>query len=192
VYDHAGEGDYDKTELAIQKVLKERADRLGMDTAISGTVNVTPVVTKANSPETYFGFSRNQFLASGKSYTPGTQTLDPIIGAPKGNLLYLSGTWNFNSEYAENTSVDARIVYNYTAMSVYFVASAQNEVAVTVLRDGVPLPSELRGKDVDANGQAHIKESRLYDLVNEKDVGTHTLELRVEQKGLDAFTFTFG
>jgi cytochrome c biogenesis protein CcdA/thiol-disulfide isomerase/thioredoxin len=192
VYDHAGEGDYDGAEAAIQRALKERADRLGTSAPSAGKVKVTPEVTTAQSPETYFGANRNQFLGSGTRYATGTQAMEAPDTTPVGNVLYLSGTWNFALEYAATTDANESVLYTYTAKNVYFVASAPNGVTVTVLRDGVPIPADVRGDDVDANGQVHIRDSRLYSLVKEKGAGTHTLELKVSGKGLQAYTFTFG
>lgn len=192
VYDHVGEGEYTETEIAIQKALQERADRMGTAPVDTKTVSITPVEIEAQSPETYFGSGRNQFLTNGKAFTEGSQTLTASASGLSSNMLYLDGTWNFEREYTTNTSTSAKILYTYTAKRVYFVASADKEVTVTVLRDGVPLPAELRGKDVGSDGKVRIKESRLYDLVQEKEKGSHTLELKIEGAGLRAFTFTFG
>ncbi|MBY0376420.1 redoxin family protein, partial [Patescibacteria group bacterium] len=70
VYDHAGEGQYEETELAIQKALMERRDRLNMDIKVSSNIsNPENVVStdsdKVKSPEIYFGWGRNEFLGNG-------------------------------------------------------------------------------------------------------------------------------
>lgn len=191
VYDHAGEGDYAGAEKAIQKALAERMMRLGMEGVIdSSTVAVPEVKVETKSRETYFGWARNEFLANGTKYTKGEQEFSkPSSMTP--NRLYLAGTWNFDKEYAENTTADARIFYTYTAKRVFFVASAEEGTTITVLRDGVPVSLE-RGEDVDANGKVLIQESGLYDLIEEESAGTHTIEIQVEGTGLKAFTFTFG
>jgi hypothetical protein len=75
---------------------------------------------------------------------------------------------------------------------VYFVASAPSGATISVLRDGVPLTGDERGEDVDASGNVQVKESRLYTLVKEKEMGEHTLEIIIHDAGLQAFTFTFG
>ncbi len=190
VYDYAGEGAYDKTEAAIQRALKERAARLNDGTVVSGgTVDVAPVAIEARSGETYFGWSRNEFLANGAPHQAGTQSFTaPAL--PGANRLYLDGSWTFEKEYASAGS-GAGIIYNYSAKGVYFVASSDAGADIEVLRDGVPV-SAGRGADVNASAVVHIQESRLYKLIDDAAAGTHVLEIRVKKGTLNAFTFTFG
>lgn len=187
---HIGEGGYDETETLIQKLLTERKNVLKDPTPIPTGVVVPGEETHTGSPETYFGALRNQYLGNGTQTKLGSQTLTlPSTVVP--NTLYLSGMWNFSGEYATNESPDDRIVYSYDATHVYLVAGAAEGVDITVLRDGVPVSGE-KGADVDENGVVHIKEPRLYKLIDEKERGTHTIEIRVSRPGLQAFTFTFG
>jgi hypothetical protein len=108
------------------------------------------------------------------------------------NKLYLAGTWDFQPEFARNQSSDARILYKYESGHVYFVASSETGVRITVLRDSAPVAGEFRGEDLDDQGHAFIKEARLYKLITEKDMNPHTIEIIVDSPGLDAYTFTFG
>ena len=190
-----GEGNYDKTEHLIQKLLQERSDAMGLGLTIpTDLVNVNGATIEANSPETYFGAARNEYLANATQGTPGAQTIqDPDASSIEPNQLYLGGTWNFDSEYATNQSTDAHIFYNYDAQHVYFVASGSNgqNISITVMRDGKPLTTD-RGADVDANGNATIGASRLYDLIDQSSMQSHTLEIIVHNPGLQAYTFTFG
>jgi hypothetical protein len=105
--------------------------------------------------------------------------------------FYLSGTWNFADEYAENKTAGAKIAYRYLAKNVYVVALSQSGTKITVLRDGVPVPADIAGADVQ-NGSVTIQSDRLYHLIHESAPGKHTLELLIESPGLKAFTFTFG
>ncbi len=183
VHDHAGEGAYDESELAIQTALSERNNRLSIATSMStGVVNPQNKIAidpnQVSSPETYFGSARNEYLANGKAEVPGSQTLT-IPADIKPNQLYLGGTWSFNSEYAE-AGVGSSIVYNYTAKNVYIVASSAQSAEVEVYLDG---------KLVDT---ISIKSNTLYPAVKGKDYTQHTLMLKVKSGILDAFTFTFG
>lgn len=187
---HIGEGGYAETEALIQQLLKERALAMGLNITIpSGTVDISQTVSAA-SPETYFGSGRNEYLGNGTPFVAGTQTLS-APASPKLNTLYLRGQWDFSKEYATSKSVNAHIVYTYSAKSVYFVGMAPQGATLTVLRDGVPVAAE-RGEDVGQNGTVEVKEARLYKLIEEKSPGTHTLELIIKEPGLEAFTFTFG
>ncbi len=192
-----GEGNYAAVEQEIQKLLLERAQVLGLSasTVPTGIVNVTGVTISANSPETYFGAARNEYLANGVQSQQGIQTFsDPATSSIETSQLYLGGIWNFADQYATNQSADAHIFYTYDAQHVYFVASGTQtgqSVSITVLRDGKPLTTD-RGADVDANGNATINQSRLYDLIDQSAPATHTLEVIVHNPGLQAYTFTFG
>ena len=103
--------------------------------------------------------------------------------------MYLSGTWNFADQCAENTG-NASIVYQYNAKNVYLVASAGNATDVHVMDDGKPI-TDNAGADV-RNSVVTVQADQLYSLVQGSDYGTHTLELDVPEPGLRAYTFTFG
>ena len=142
VYDHAGEGNYDVTEEAIQKALTELNTRLGTGTttlpAVSAPAGVVEVDNSAlGSPETYFGFARNEYLGNGKQGQAGTQTLSiPPAANQDPNTLYLGGVWNFSDEYATNQAAGTQIQYIYDAKNVYFVAAAPGKpVKIKVTRD---------------------------------------------------------
>ncbi len=195
VHDKIGEGGYDESEREIQTALKERAHALGFSDAIpTGLVSPTDVVTVSSgenqSPETYFGAGRNEYLGNGTKNAIGVQHLS-LPSTIKDNILYLDGTWDFQGEFAKNTAAGARIVYKYNAKNVYFVGRAETPVSMTVLLDGKPAGQE-RGADVSADGTMVIKENRLYKLIQDSDYRQHTLEIIIKNPGLEAYTFTFG
>ncbi len=194
VEDHVGEGGYAQTEEEIQKLLAERARRLGEVVAVSGPTlspsKAEPAGQHPLSPETYFGAGRNEFFGNGTQGVEGTQMLT-IPAATEPEEFYLSGSWNFTKEYAKNLT-SARIRYAYQGDNLFFVASSERGVTIKILRDGKPLSADIRGEDVDADSTAHIKENRLYRLIEDKMWGQHTIDIQVESPGLQAFTFTFG
>ncbi|MEI6864041.1 MAG: redoxin family protein [Candidatus Adlerbacteria bacterium] len=187
-----GEGNYEETESTIQKLLAERNQTLGLVVPIpTGFVDITSTIQTA-SPETYFGFARNQYLGNGTRQTQGVQTLAaPAAGSAAPNTLYLGGVWNFESEFAKNTSAGATITYHYSAKDVYLVASAARGAVFTVYIDGKIINAN-KGADVDANGQVRVGESRLYRLVEGGAQEEHVIEIKITSPGLDAYTFTFG
>jgi cytochrome c biogenesis protein CcdA/thiol-disulfide isomerase/thioredoxin len=198
VFDHAGEGKYDETEGKIQELLREKKirDSEPATDVPSGMVTATgTAVGNVKSPETYFGSERNQYLQNGKSFSAGQQKLStPKDTNP--NALTLGGSWNFESEFAENESADAEISYHYFAPRVFFVASAPETIKVKILRDGKPLTTAIAGDDVyfeNGNSYVNIHADRLYNLIQDtQDETDHTLMMIIEQPGLKAFTFTFG
>ncbi len=198
VYDHIGEGGYAETEEKIQELLREKMahDNQSVSQVPSGTVQPENVVapTRGQSPETYFGSDRNQTLANGRSGQPGEQTLK-LPTKLQEDTLYLGGTWNFEHEFTEARQAGAQISYRYTAENVYFVASANNSLKVEILRDGLPLTTDIAGDDVQfEQGKSYllIKEERLYHLLKNQGGNAHLLELKAAATGLKAYTFTFG
>ncbi len=195
IHTHFGEGKYDEIEKAIQDALKERNQVLGLSSAVpTGIVNAGGVTTVSNlelqSPETYFGAARNEYLGNGTKGTVGVQQLT-ASSTIKENTLYLNGAWNFQNEYAENTSAGAKIIYKYNAKNVYLVGSATKPAKITILLDGKPIGAG-RGTDVSPDGTAFIQENRLYKLIEGSLYGDHTLEIQINDPGLQAYTFTFG
>ncbi|MEO8637593.1 MAG: redoxin family protein [Candidatus Taylorbacteria bacterium] len=184
VYDHIGEGGYEETEMAIRSALLERANRLGVNMDVvpsEGSAKESTAISdlhKVGSPETYFGSERNQYLANGTQGRVGLQTLS-IPSIVNANTLYLSGTWNFTPEFAENES-EAKIIFKYSAKNVYMVAGSDTGVDVEIFLDGVLSKTIL------------IKGVELYTLFEGSDYGVHTLEIRIKKSRLKAFTFTFG
>ena len=195
VHDTIGEGGYDETEKKIQELLTERMSALGEKGTIEwpmatpkGAIDFDP--KQVSSPETYFGASRNEYLANGQIGKTGVQTFSRPAIVEK-NKLYLVGDWDFKNEFTQNKTADARIIFKYRAKNVYFVASSEAGVKIRVLRDGKPVAAEA-GEDV-RSGSAIIKEERLYKLISDPaGYGEHTLEIIIEGTGLNGFTFTFG
>ena len=205
VYDHAGEGSYDEAEKAIQKALTERNARLATATTVSSDITKPAnVVTniQANSPETYFGASRNSYLANGDSRKTGEQYFKAPLAMDK-NMLYLTGQWNIADEFAETSASvgtptigSDRINYRYNAMGVYLVAGSKTgSITVEVTRDGKPLDASFAGSDVfmkDDRSYVTIIGNRLYHIIDDKAAGQHLLEFIISNPGLQVYTFTFG
>ena len=198
VYNHSGEGSYAEEEAAIQKALIERDEVLGLpNTVPTGTVDPSGLDANANenliqSPETYFGSNRNEYFGNGTPGEPGPQTFTlPVSADQAPNTFYLSGAWNINPEYAETSDADAKILYQYNAKDLYFVASSPTTAQIKVLIDGQPIGA-AHGDDVNADGTATISGNRLYKLVEGASYGPHTIEIEVTSGTLDAYTFTFG
>jgi hypothetical protein len=108
---------------------------------------------------------------------------------------YLSGSWSFTKEYAMNLVANAGVHYQYTAKNVDAVLSAQKLTRVVVLRDGVPLTPENAGVDIRfEKGVSYFYTSgtRIYNIVKDAaGYGTHTIELVIENSGLQIYTITF-
>ena len=194
VHEHSGEGDYDVTEKAIQAALAERAARLGLNTQVAtSTVSISGLDLNAiQSPETYFGSNRNEYLGNGRQGVSGDQTFTlPDLDSLNENTLYLGSSWNIQPEYAQSLG-PATIEYAYDAHDINFVAAAATPVTLDITLDGKPVGA-LAGTDVNPKtSQAVIQADRLYNLIHDATPGPHTIEIKVEGAGLQAYTFTFG
>lgn len=194
VYDHIGEGAYDETEKKIQELLKERQERMDEEVRVErdiSEVDAEQVSFARRSPEIYFGGARNKWLGNGQIKLGEEQTfILPAKEDMEQNMIYLEGTWLFTNEYAEARSADARVVFNYQAQKMFVVASAEEETAIQLLRDG-EVVGEAAGEDA-PGGVMRVMEEDLYRMIEADRHGSHQLEMRIEQPGVRLFTFTFG
>ena len=198
MYDHIGEGGYEETEHMIQKALMERAERFGQAVDISSDIvnpaDIQILDAMPRTPEMYFGSNRNAaYLGNGTASVDGVQTFS-VPATPIIDHVYFNGTWNVTSEFITSQGKGASIVLPYRAKSVYMVASSPKGAHLRVYIDGKPVSygGAMAGADISGDDLISIKEERLYKIIESTTYGTHTIELRVIDGSLDAFTFTFG
>jgi len=172
VYYHFGEGDYDVTEEAIQKLLDlENVGFSQVESERPGDVK---------TPEIYFGTLRNQNFAAGlPSDGVAEYTLPKNLSD---NTFALEGQWEFTPEYSSLVSGQGKIRLNYHAEKVFMVAESSFNTPVRIR-------TYVDGK---LYGEVTITDSDLYRLVEEEQSGDHVLEIEILDTGLKAYTFTFG
>jgi cytochrome c biogenesis protein CcdA/thiol-disulfide isomerase/thioredoxin len=182
---HFGEGDYDRTEMAIRALLREAGHRNpGAMAAPRGVVHPTLEAT----PETYLGRARAERfdpppLAGTHAYAQP--------GELKTSHFALSGTWSVDDVAATAVS-DAAIHASIVGKDAYLVLSPPHGGAgrVRVELDGHPIPADRAGDDVHG-GVVRVDRQRLYHLVSGPKGEHHRLTLRVG-RGVGAYAFTFG
>lgn len=190
VYDHIGEGAYEETEKKIQELLAERKVKLKEGELVEHDLTEEEVILqKPQSPEVYFGASRNEFLGNGQKATVGVQSFfkPKIINS---NSLYFEGDFNIEREYAEPVKKKSKIIFRYTGNNVFMVASSEIGSKIKIINDGEVVSTEA-GFDV-KDGIVSILEPRLYKLIEGAGAGEHTLEIEVLEGVPKFFTFTFG
>jgi thiol-disulfide isomerase/thioredoxin len=199
VFDHIGEGNYAKIELAIQKALKE-----------VGSVELPKVpphddgnggICYRTTAETYLGFLRGE-LGNQHDYLPDEEQVFEQAEVHSEGLPILYGHWKVAGQFIQHTRklaiASEYIALQYNAFSVNLVmATTDGRTAMLEVElDGLPLPQDMAGRDVriDAQGKATVivKDSRLYNLVNAKMYHRGTLKLKTPSANLQMFAFTFG
>lgn len=179
VYDHIGEGDYDETEEEIKEALRERLERMNIDSKITGNVSQTikEQSTYAKSVETYFGAFRNgQFFGNGIT----GQIYEDAFTLPSSfvpNKFYLDGNWKIEKEYIEAGS-NASFTFEYEAAKVHLVAEGVGMIEVN---------------ELGSNGSREIKldGASLYTIVNSEARMKGQFYISVP-KGVRLYALTFG
>ena len=168
VYTHFGEGEYDHTENAIRELIGMSANVVpdnGVD--LSGIA----------SPEMYFGTARLQYLTPQQS--PSAQMNYTFPATLALNNFALQGNWKFSSEDTQLVSGSGSIKLKFHATKVHMVASSTAPAILTITVDGKVQPLVT------------VQSSELYTLFNGTSAADHVIEIKVNQAGFQAFTFTF-
>jgi hypothetical protein len=195
---HFGEGEYEKSELGIQRLLGEA----GVTGIGSGVVSVDASGVEApadwdtlRSPENYVGYDRTQSFAS-----PGGGELDRrrVYAAPARltlNQWALVGEWTMGKQATVLGMPNGRIVYRFHARDVHLVMGPPrqgNPVRFRVSIDGRP-PGPAHGVDVDDGGNGTVVEPRLYQLIRQpKPIADRQFEIEFLDAGVETLAFTFG
>ena len=195
---HFGEGEYEQSELAIQRLLAEAgATRIG-----EGVVSVDAAGFEApadwenlKSPENYLGYDRTGNFAS-----PGGAVQDRrhVYAAPTRvalNNWALAGDWTIGNQATVLSKAPGRLVCRFHARDLHLVMGPQRRespVRFRVSIDGQP-PGAAHGLDADAGGNGTVVEQRLYQLIRQpKPIVDRTFEIEFLDAGVEAFAFTFG
>jgi thiol-disulfide isomerase/thioredoxin len=179
-YVSLGEGDYNKTEEAIQALLGEKVP-------LQTPVSVVPI-SPNQTPETYFGTNRDTDFVGSPALSNGTATYTPTAKLAT-NQWTLGGKWQEAGQNITSAGNDATLTFHTESKDVYVVASSgdgQSHMVGVGLQGG----STAYGSDV-SNGLLDIDASRLYHIVSLPKFGETTVTLTVPA-GVSLYTFTFG
>jgi hypothetical protein len=78
----------------------------------------------------------------------------------------------------------------YIAKQVNIVT--KNNAQLEIFLDDKPLTEQNSGKDVLSKNILTVTNPDLYNIINSGDDSSHTMELKIQGKGFQIFTFTFG
>ncbi len=179
-FQHFGEGAYEETERAIQRLLGTDDATVRVDAG--GLAEAADWAT-LGSPETYLGNARGERRTDGSG--------DGLAL----NDWALAGAWSIGEEDAVLDAAGGSIAYRFQARDVNLVlapADAGSPVRFSVRLDGRP-PGDGHGLDVDESGGGTVSEPRMYQLVRQRGpVAEHEFEITFAQPGVRAYVFTFG
>jgi thiol-disulfide isomerase/thioredoxin len=195
---HFGEGDYEQSEVVIQRLLAEAGHGGVSRTLVSVTpsgVEVAADWANLKSPETYLGYERSESFASA-----GGAVLDKhhLYAAPANldpNEWALAGDWAVGMDSVVPNGANGRLLYRFHARDVNLIISpraAGSSVRFRVLIDGRP-PGAAHGSDVDDQGHGTVTEPRMYQLIRQPGpIADREFEIQFLEPGVAAFDFTFG
>jgi thiol-disulfide isomerase/thioredoxin len=195
---HFGEGEYERSEMAIQRLLTEAgigSVPSGVVSVEAGGIEVAADWNNLKSPENYVGYDRTQNFASrGGAHLNRRRTYT----APSRlalNEWALAGDWTMGKQATGLNGPNGRIVYRFHARDLHLVmgpAAPGASVRFRVSIDGQP-PGAAHGLDVDDGGNGTVAEQRLYQLIRQsRPIADRTFAIEFLDPGVEAFAFTFG
>jgi thiol-disulfide isomerase/thioredoxin len=190
---HFGEGRYEQSEHVIQQLLGLAPQDL---VTVDGEGDEAVADWAAlNSPETYLGYERTGNFASPGGVGLGEARVYAAPDRLKLNQWALSGDWTMKRDRVILNRAGGRIFFRCQARDVHLVLrrTAQGErVPFRVALDGDG-PGAAHGVDADAEGNGHLDQDRLYQLVRQPGaVEERTFEITFHKGGVEAYVFTFG
>ncbi|MGO7037269.1 cytochrome c biogenesis protein DipZ [Rhizobium acaciae] len=196
-YHHFGEGNYNRTEKAIQDLLRE----VGSQTTASAPVvpnakgvEAGPDLGNMRSGETYLGYEQAANFASPEGLQADTAR-NYSIAEPGLNGWGLSGTWIVGRDQATLDQPGGGITYRFSARDLHLVlgpGAGDKPIRFQVKIDG-KAPGPDHGSDIDADGNGTVTATRLYQLIRQSGtVAARNFEIRFLDPGVQAYAFTFG
>ena len=207
--DHIGEGGYNETEKTIQTLLAERA---ALDNKTNISFNMSKGIatesrsdslknidlTKNISPEIYLGYSlARSSLGNPQGFQPD-KTIDYNLNKSnitlfEPDMVYLDGKWKNNKDNIELAGDTGKIFLTYYAKAINIVAGGNGQKA-TILGDNQNAVegSKNLAIDINENKSVTINQQKLYNIGLYKDYAIRSIEIDVQGKGFQLYTFTFG
>ncbi|MGA2417419.1 MAG: redoxin domain-containing protein [Candidatus Sulfotelmatobacter sp.] len=193
-----GEGQYDRSEAVIQRLLAEAGSR-GIPT---GLVSVDARGAEAaadwndlESGENYVGYARTENFASPGAIKTDIAHVYAVAAQIERNQWALSGEWKMGKESIVLNEPNGRIAYRFHARDLHLVmgpGESRAPARFRVLIDGQE-PRSAHGVDVDDKGNGTVTEARMYQLIRQpQPISDRQFEIQFVDAGVEAFSFTFG
>src|SRR5262245_58226110 len=195
---HFGEGEYDQSESAIQRLLRDSGLAAIGDGAAS--IDVSGVEVPADwdnlrSPENYVGYERTENFASPGGAKPARDRAYTAPARLALNQWALAGDWTMGRQATVLNTPKGRIVYRFHARDLHLVMGPSRQGVALRFRvsiDGQP-PGSAHGAHVDDDGNGTVVEQRLYQLIRQlRPIVDRQFEIEFLDAGVETFAFTFG
>ncbi len=182
VYEHFGEGAYEKTEKIIQKLLGDEG---------------LPEITKEKhgdvcfrpTPELYCGYHRGQLNNVGGHFFDTTETYE-LPDRIDSDSVALKGSFYADPEYVESREDTSELFAKFHALEVNLVIHPIGETVIKVKFDHQSIPDDIAGDDV-KDSELIVDRPRMYNLLKADHSVKGTLSLRPIKGNFQAFAFTF-
>jgi thiol-disulfide isomerase/thioredoxin len=196
-YRHFGEGEYEQSERAIQRLLTDNGTRGVANDLVSVDPQGFEVAAdwgNLKSPESYLGWDRSGGFA-GTDAVVDQRRVYSVPSRLTLNQWALAGDWTIDRAAATLNRPNGTLVYRFHARDANLVMGPATRGAAIRYRvriDGQP-PRASHGLDVDADGNGILNDQRLYQLVRQPTpIVDRLLEIEFLDPGAQALCFTFG
>ena len=195
---HFGEGEYDRSEAGIQRLLADSG--VGSSRGIGVSVNAAGVESPADwtnlkSGENYLGYDRTQNFSSPGGVRANRLRAYSIPSRLALNQWALKGEWTVGRQATVMNGASGGIAYRFHARDLHLVMGTprpESPVRFRVSLDGQP-PGPAPGVDVDSDGNGSVAEPRLYQLIRQQQpILDRQFAIEFLDTGVEAFAFTFG
>jgi hypothetical protein len=195
---HFGEGEYERSEKAIQRLLTDAgASGVPRDLLSADARGVELQADWGNlrSPENYLGYARTERFASRGGAEPDRRQLYTTPNKLSLNEWALAGEWTVGKQGVVSHTANGRLVCRFHARDLHLVMGPATRGASVRFRltiDNQP-PGAAHGIDVDAAGSGVLKEQRLHQLIRQSaPIVDRQLQIEFLDAGAELFAFTFG
>lgn len=192
-YQQFGEGQYERTERAIQELLAI-PDRSLAEIDARGA-EVSADWTDLQSGENYLGYERTEGFASPEgSVRDKSHNYAPpaVLGV---NQWALEGDWAMKRRVLVADKSGGRLFYQFHARDLHLVLGPGNRgtpIRFRVRIDGKS-PGPAHGVDSDEAGNGSVTAPRLYQLIRQRaPIVGRRFDIEFLDSGAEAFVFTFG
>jgi thiol-disulfide isomerase/thioredoxin len=174
-YSHFGEGEYARTERAIQELVGAQGVARG-----KSSTDVTTIVGQGMEADADWANLRSREAYVGKSRGDG--------------FAKLSGDWTTGEWSALLRQPRGKMECRFHARDLHLVMRSANRAAIPfrVTLDS-EAPAAAHGLDVDARGEGVLSAPRMYQLIRQpRPIVDRQFAIEFLNPGAEAFAFTFG